>query len=75
MEKKKIHNIEYYFTKVKIKQMIANMHHRNMPAILVGWNGTRNCSLTLGFTSYSPELVKMGNCAKKLYDYLRQKKT
>lgn len=55
--------------------MIANMHHRNMPAILVGWNGTRNCSLALGFTSYSPELVKMGNCAKKLYDYLRQKKT
>lgn len=63
-------NTEHYFARVKIKQMTINIHFKDIPAILIRWNDTRNCSLVQGFTCYCPELAKKGNCAKKLCDYL-----
>lgn len=53
-----VQNTEHYFTRVKIKQMIINIHFTGMPAILVRKNDTRNCSLVQGFTCYCPELAK-----------------
>lgn len=67
-------NREHYFTRIKTRQMMANIPCREMPEILIRLKDSRSWSLALGFIFYSPELVKMGNFAKKLWDYLRQRK-
>lgn len=38
-------NTEHYCTRVKITEMITNIHFKGMLAILTRWNDTRNCSL------------------------------
>lgn len=38
-------NTEHYCTRVKITEMITNIHFKGMLAILIRWNDTRNCSL------------------------------
>lgn len=44
---------------------MATIPCRDMPKILIRLNDSRNRNLAQGFISYNPELVKMGNCAKK----------